>query len=124
MLRILKAFPYAFASNFPADIEAKVTAQMDKLDGDFGCIETIKVERADLLTTPYNFGIMYRWKVGGGCFSGLGVSPGQDFGTLADGKWFKILVSPEFLFDYQIKLVISDQCHFEWNIFQPAHMIF
>ena len=34
MLRILKAFPYAFASNFPADMEAKVTAQMDKLDGD------------------------------------------------------------------------------------------
>ena len=92
MLRILKAFPYAFASNFPADMEAKVTAQMDKLDGDFGCIETIKVERADLQTTPYNNGIMYRWKVGGGCFSGLGVSPGSTFGTEADGKLFKTIL--------------------------------
>ena len=74
------ALPYAFSEGFPSDEEAQVTTHMGTIMADLGCMETIKVPRSELLTTPYNNGIMFVWQVGGGCFYGLGVS-NSNFGV-------------------------------------------
>ena len=87
--------PYAFASDFPH--EAEVTAHMESMMVDLGCIETVKIQRADLLTTQYNNGIMFVWNPQGGCFSDLGVS-NANFGLGDHGEkvtWQVISLDPD-----------------------------